>query len=275
MEVILLKDLKRRGTFGDIIEVNNGYARNYLIPFGFALAANNANKKRFEEIKQKELAKVTELRKTLTETANSVSGKTFKMTSLSRDGKLYGSITTATIANQIKEEIPDLNINGSDILIEEGHIKYVGTYTCKVQFTKDIFSSFTMIIEADESDEQPELLEAILEGEEADISESEQAEDVNASDESEVATSVDASDAEAVSDESEDETSEVTDSNESEDTTSVDASDAEAVSDGFETSDSGSEDTTSVDASDAEAVSDTNSDTNSGESDADASNDNA
>ncbi len=212
MEVILLKDLKRRGTFGDIIEVNNGYARNYLIPFGFALAANNANKKRFEEIKQKELAKVTELRKTLTETVNSVSGKTFKMTSLSRDGKLYGSITTATIANQIKEEIPDLNINGSDILIEEGHIKYVGTYTCKVQFTKDIFSSFTMIIEADESDEQPELLEAILDGEEADISEleDETSEDID-SDESEDTTSVDASDAEAVSDESEDETSEDTD----------------------------------------------------------------
>ena len=44
MEVILIKDLKRKGTFGDVIEVADGYARNYLIPNGYALVANTANK---------------------------------------------------------------------------------------------------------------------------------------------------------------------------------------------------------------------------------------
>ena len=57
MKVILIKDLKRKGTFGDEIDVADGYARNYLIPNGFALPANKSNKKKFEEIKGKHLFK--------------------------------------------------------------------------------------------------------------------------------------------------------------------------------------------------------------------------
>lgn len=164
MEVILIKDLKRKGTFGDIIEVADGYARNYLIPNGFALIANNSNKKRFEEMKDKALAQVSELRAELKKTADEIKGKTFSMTALSRDGKLYGSITPSVIVNDmIRKDLPELKINASDVIIDEGNIKFVGTYGCKAQFTKDISASFTIIIESDESDEQPELLEAILE----------------------------------------------------------------------------------------------------------------
>ena len=164
MEVILIKDLKRKGTFGDTIEVADGYARNYLIPNGYALIANNSNKKRFEEMKDKALAQVSELREELKKTASQIKGKTFSMTALSRDGKLYGSITPSVIVNDmIRKDLPDLKINASDIIIDEGNIKFVGTYACKAQFTKDISASFSIIIESDESDEQPELLEAIFE----------------------------------------------------------------------------------------------------------------
>ena len=163
MEVILIKDLKRKGTFGDVIEVADGYARNYLIPNGFALAANKANKKRFEEIKDKVLVDVSKLRDSLHSTANEIKGKTFSMKALSRDGKLYGSITPTIIASQIKKDLPDVSVNASDIIVEEGNIKFVGTYACKAQFTKDISASFSLVIESDETHEQPELLEAILE----------------------------------------------------------------------------------------------------------------
>ena len=185
MEVILIKDLKRKGTFGDIIEVADGYARNYLIPNGFALIANNANKKRFEEMKDKALAEVTELRGELVKTADQIKGKSFSMTALSRDGKLYGSITPSVIVNEmIRKELPEIKINASDVIIEEGNIKYVGTYECKAQFTKDIFASFSIVIESDESDEQPELLEAILEEDEVESS-VEENDDVTDSDNSE------------------------------------------------------------------------------------------
>ena len=110
MEVILIKDLKRKGTFGDTIEVADGYARNYLIPNGFALIANNANKKRFEEMKDKAMAEVTELRGQLQNAADEIKGKTFTMTALSRDGKLYGSITPSVIINEmIRKELPDFD----------------------------------------------------------------------------------------------------------------------------------------------------------------------
>jgi large subunit ribosomal protein L9 len=163
MEVILIKDLKRKGTFGDVIEVADGYARNYLIPNGFAMLANKANKKRFNEIKEKAMLNVGKLRDELKATADQIKGKAFTMTALSRDGKLYGSITPSVIVEQIKKELPDLKINASDVIVEDGNIKYVGTYACKAQFTKDISAKFDMVIESDESHEQPELLEAILE----------------------------------------------------------------------------------------------------------------
>ncbi|MEK9727622.1 MAG: 50S ribosomal L9 C-terminal domain-containing protein, partial [Candidatus Margulisiibacteriota bacterium] len=79
-------------------------------------------------------------------------------------GKLYGSITPSVIVEQIKAELPEIKINASDVIIEEGNIKYVGKYDCKAQFTKDISASFVMNIESDESHEQPELLESIIEG---------------------------------------------------------------------------------------------------------------
>ena len=74
MEVILIKDLKRKGTFGDVIEVADGYATNYLIPNGFALYANKANKKRFEEMKDKALVEVNKLRDDLKTTAVKLKG---------------------------------------------------------------------------------------------------------------------------------------------------------------------------------------------------------
>ena len=151
-----------------------------LIPNGFALAANNANKKRFEEMKDKAMAEVSELRAELQKTANEIKGKTFSMTALSRDGKLYGSITPSVIVNDmIRKELPELKVNASDIIIDEGNIKFVGTYSCKAQFTKDIASSFTIIIESDESDEQPELLEAIFEEEEKAIAQDQTEEDAD------------------------------------------------------------------------------------------------
>jgi len=180
MKVILIKDLKRKGTFGDEIDVADGYARNYLIPNGFALPANKSNKKKFEEIKGKALVQVNELRENLTNTANQIKGKSFTMTALSRDGKLYGSITPSVIVQQIKNELPEIDVNASDIIIEEGNIKFVGSYDCKAQFTKDILADFKMVIESDESDEQPELLEAILDEPEANESEDEEADDVDA-----------------------------------------------------------------------------------------------
>ena len=203
MKVILIKDLKRKGTFGDEIDVTDGYARNYLIPNGFALPANKANKKKFEEIKGKALVQVNELRENLTNTASQIKGKSFTMTALSRDGKLYGSVTPSVIVQQIKNELPDLGINASDIIIEEGNIKFVGSYECKAQFTKDISANFKMVIESDESDEQPELLEAILDDTEENASEEEY--DENSDEDTEQSENGDATDTELSTNEDADE----------------------------------------------------------------------
>ena len=217
MEVILIKDLKRKGTFGDVIEVADGYARNFLIPNGYALAANKTNKKRFEEMKDKAMLDVTKLRDELSTTADQIKGKTFTMSALSRDGKLYGSITPTVIVNEVKNELPELKVNASDIIIEEGNIKYVGTYNCKAQFTKDISAQFTIVIESDETHEQPELLESILAEDELSDEDIDEDEDAIAEDQTdEVTSETDAEDIET--DDVEDQTDEITSESDSEDT---------------------------------------------------------
>ena len=163
MEVILAEDLKRKGTFGDTIDTQG--MRSITNTKWVCLGASAANKKLFDQMKDKALANVTEQREQLKETAKP-EGKSFVMVALSRDGKLYGSITPSVIVNQmIRKELPDVAVNASDVIIDEGNIKYVGTYQCRAQFTKDIFATFNIVIESDESDEQPELLEAIIESE--------------------------------------------------------------------------------------------------------------
>ena len=167
MKVILIKDLKRKGLFGDVINVEDGYGRNFLIPEGYAISANKANLKRFEEIKDKELKKVENLRSELNETANKVNGRSFTTIALTRDGKLYGSITATQIVSIIKDEFPEMKINASDVLIEDGSIKFSGSYKCKLQLTKSIAADFILVVESDESDEQPELLEPLVDDQEA------------------------------------------------------------------------------------------------------------
>ena len=162
MIVILKRDLKRKGAFGEEIEVADGYALNYLIPNGFAMVANATNRKRFEEIREKALAEVNVNRDRFQETVKQISGKTFTQSALSRDGKLYGSITLSKIVSMIQDDLPDVTLMPSDIIIDEGNIKYAGSYSCKAQFTKNISASFTVVIEADETHEQPELLESVI-----------------------------------------------------------------------------------------------------------------
>jgi large subunit ribosomal protein L9 len=162
MEVILIKDLKRRGTFGDVITVANGYAMNYLIPNQFAIPATKANQKKFSEIKKKAFASVEAQRDELKIIAADLANKTFTIVVRARDGKLYGSVSPTAISNQIISVNPDLIVNPSDIIIDAGTIKFVGTYACRAQFTKDISAKFTVVVESDSTDEEPELLESVI-----------------------------------------------------------------------------------------------------------------
>ncbi len=149
MKVILIKDVKKLGTIGEIKEVSDGYARNYLIPQGLALEATAA---RLKETKEKDLKK--QKQKNKEETAaralqSKLEGKT--ITILARtagSNKLFGAITGKEIAERLQKEY-GAQVDRKKIELKEP-IKHLGTYQAKIKIYPAIQAQIQIIVAAAE-----------------------------------------------------------------------------------------------------------------------------
>jgi large subunit ribosomal protein L9 len=105
MEVILLERIGRLGQKGDTVKVKDGYARNFLLPQGRALRANEANKQRFESQRAQLEERNAERRSAAQKIADDLNGKTFIVVrSAGETGQLYGSVATRDIVAILAEE---------------------------------------------------------------------------------------------------------------------------------------------------------------------------
>ena len=143
MKVILLCDVKGKGKKDQIIEVSDGYARNFLFPQKKAVPADA---KATNELKSKEEAKqfkINEDRKAaslLAEKINNVEVE-IKM-GHGQDGRLYGSVTSKDIAEELKKHI-GMDVDKRKILIKDS-IKAYGKYTVEIKILADISAKFTV-----------------------------------------------------------------------------------------------------------------------------------
>jgi len=100
MEVILLERISRLGQMGDTVKVKDGFARNFLLPQGKALRANEANKKKFEGQRAQLEARNLERKSEAQKIADELDGKTFvAVRSAGETGQLYGSVSTRDISD--------------------------------------------------------------------------------------------------------------------------------------------------------------------------------
>ncbi|MEQ1950474.1 50S ribosomal protein L9 [Mesorhizobium sp. CN2-181] len=100
MEVILLERISRLGQMGDTVKVKDGFARNFLLPQGKALRANEGNKKKFEGQRAQLEARNLERKSEATAIAETLDGKSFIVVrSAGETGQLYGSVSTRDIAD--------------------------------------------------------------------------------------------------------------------------------------------------------------------------------
>jgi len=135
MKIILLEQVKKLGVVGDVVEVKNGYARNFLIPSQKALRATKANIDLFEvrksEIQQKNKEKVA----IAEDVAAKIDGKYVTVIQQAgEDDRLYGSVTSTEIARSLNnKEVSKTSIN------LHNPIKYIGIYTVEV----DIFAGIS------------------------------------------------------------------------------------------------------------------------------------
>lgn len=112
MDVILLERISRLGQMGETVKVKDGYARNFLLPQGKALRANEANKKKFEGQRAQLEARNLERKAEAAKIAETLDGKSFvAVRSAGETGQLYGSVSTRDIADLITAEGFSVNRN--------------------------------------------------------------------------------------------------------------------------------------------------------------------
>jgi large subunit ribosomal protein L9 len=144
MKVLLLKDVYKLGRAGDVKKVANGYGRNYLMPQGLAILATPGALKQAERIRESANTRRTQLNQELSGDAGKLTGQTLLFpTRASETGRLYGSVTTRMIADEIKKK---LEVDISHRQIETEPIRTLGKYTVPVRLTIDLAPELTIIV---------------------------------------------------------------------------------------------------------------------------------
>ena len=116
MEVILLERVNKLGQMGETVRVKDGYARNYLLPLGKALRANEGNKKRFESERATLEARNLERKSEAQKIADKLDGKSFIVVrSAGETGQLYGSVAARDIVDVLVEEGFNIGRNQVDL----------------------------------------------------------------------------------------------------------------------------------------------------------------
>ena len=131
MKVILQTSLGKKGTSGDIIEVAEGYARNYLLPRGLAVQAEDGNMKAVEHHKKVIQDKMNQEKKNAEKLAEKLSTHSCTIAKkIGEEEKLFGSVTSADIEAALKRD--GFDIPRKDIVLSD-HIKALGIYTVPVK----------------------------------------------------------------------------------------------------------------------------------------------
>ena len=149
MEIILLEKIINLGDLGDIVNVKDGYGRNFLIPKGKAKRATDLNKAEFE-IKRSEIEKQqAALLKAAQKRAKALDGFIFEITQKSGiDGKLFGSVTNIDIAeglNNAKHEIVK-----SEIRMPDGPIKNAGEHIITLNLHQEVNVEIKLVVKGEE-----------------------------------------------------------------------------------------------------------------------------
>jgi large subunit ribosomal protein L9 len=153
MEVILLERVEKLGGIGDVVNVKNGFARNYLLPNKKALRANESNRKVFEANRSKIEADNAERRSDAEKSAEGVDGKTVQLIrQASNTGQLYGSVSARDIVEALEGE--GAKVTKSQVVLDRP-IKNIGVHDVKVALHPEV--AVTVKVNVARSPEEADL----------------------------------------------------------------------------------------------------------------------
>lgn len=148
MEIILKKEVANLGHADEIVKVKSGYALNYLIPQGYAILATESAKKQHAETVRQRAHKEAKLIADAEALAAKVAAVAVKVAAkVSENGKIYGSVTTAQLADALVAA--GVEVDKKDIVILSKEVKVLGTYEAEVKCYKNVKGNFSFEVVAE------------------------------------------------------------------------------------------------------------------------------
>src|SRR3974390_632611 len=146
-EVILTHNIVGLGGESDQVKVAAGYARNYLFPQGLAIPLTGANKRRLESLKQRRAEREAHELNTMTELAKSISKLLCVITvKTGEDGKMFGTVTTGMIADQLKTQF-EISLDKRKIHLEQP-IRALGEHEIELRLHADVTTTLKVRVES-------------------------------------------------------------------------------------------------------------------------------
>lgn len=149
MEIILKQDIPSLGFTNDMVTVKDGYARNYLIPKGYAIVATPSAKKVLAENLKQKAHKAAKIKLDAEGVAKALDGLQLRIAAkASTSGRIFGSVNSIQIAEAIKEQY-DLDVDRKKIFLDGDSVKELGTYSAKIRLHKEVEALITFEVFAE------------------------------------------------------------------------------------------------------------------------------
>ena len=149
MELILLEKVAQLGDPGDLVNVKSGYGRNFLIPTGKAVRADEENKAEYEKRKEALLTAEADRKESAVQQAQKMESLSVAISAqVSEEGTLYGSIGTREIADALIEK--GFEVEKSAVRLPEGVLKEVGEFPIDIELHPEVIVPISVMISASE-----------------------------------------------------------------------------------------------------------------------------
>ena len=149
MELILLEKVAQLGDPGDLVNVKSGYGRNFLIPTGKAVRADEENKAEYEKRKEALLTAEADRKESAVQQAQKMESLSLAISAqVSEEGTLYGSIGTREIADALVEK--GFEVEKSAVRLPEGVLKEVGEFSIDIELHPEVIAPISVVISTSE-----------------------------------------------------------------------------------------------------------------------------
>ena len=154
MKILLCEDIDKLGWLGDVVEVSNGYARNYLLPQRLGIVPTEVNIKSLAEEKANRAKERKVAEGKLEQVAQTLEGAEAVIAALANEqGHLFGSVSEKDIAENLRAQ--GLEVADNVVQLDE-HIKEVGEHSVKLKFSKDLTVTVKVVVVAQGQSEEAE-----------------------------------------------------------------------------------------------------------------------